>query len=315
MSIDRKQLLFGMASFIPGFKGRRPLSTGGTNSAQYCYSVWLRHLTLAFRSGLCSSAPEVVAELGPGDSIGIGLAALLSGCRQYIGLDVVDHADLKKNLGVFDELVTLFKRRAPIPSGDGFINVKPQLESYVFPSHVLSDEYLDSVLSQERIEKIRFSISNVNAKDSCVRYIAPWYLSDICPNASIDMIYSQAVMEYVADYANAYRLMHGWLKPRGFISHQIDFKSHGTTDTWDGHWACSDLIWALIKGRRPYFITRAVHCDHVGALKDAGFEIVVDQKSVLPPTVHRQQLHPRLRGLDPEELKVAGAFILARRAR
>jgi hypothetical protein len=44
-------------------------------------------------------------ELGPGDSIGAGLAALLSGADRYVGLDVMPflaRADLEK---IFDELV------------------------------------------------------------------------------------------------------------------------------------------------------------------------------------------------------------------
>lgn len=302
-----------MASFIPGFKGRRPLTTGGTDSAEYCYSVWLRHLTLAFRNGLCSRVPQVVAELGPGDSIGIGLAALLSGCQRYIGLDVVDHTQLDKNMDVFDGLVSLFQRRAPIFSGPEFNDVKPELESYHFPSHILSDEILSMNLAPERLDHIRASILNVNGKESCVRYAAPWFLNEVCQSGSLDMIFSQAVMEYVEAFPDAYRRMHGWLKPQGFMSHQIDFKSHGTFDSWDGHWGCSDLWWGLMKGKRSYHITRATHSQHIKAMKDAGFSIVADQKTILSPTVPRERLNPRFRGCDADDLTVAGAFIQAKR--
>src|SRR5689334_17334685 len=82
-----KRFLFNAATFIPGVSKlppvkrvfeRRSLGTKGTDQARYCYSVWLRHLSLAAANGL-DTDPKSVAELGPGDSIGIGIAAVLTG--------------------------------------------------------------------------------------------------------------------------------------------------------------------------------------------------------------------------------------------
>ncbi len=63
-------------------------STGGSDSARYCYSVWLRHLALLVQHGFTVKGAQI-GELGPGDSIGIGLAALISGGARYVGLDIV----------------------------------------------------------------------------------------------------------------------------------------------------------------------------------------------------------------------------------
>ena len=54
------------------------------------------HLVMAHRSGL-STQPEVVAELGPGDSLGIGMAALLTGAEVYYAFDVVEYASNQRN--------------------------------------------------------------------------------------------------------------------------------------------------------------------------------------------------------------------------
>src|SRR3977135_940863 len=49
---------------------RLPESDLATQSARYCYSVWLRHLVNAWQQGL-HTLPEVVVELGPGSSQGV----------------------------------------------------------------------------------------------------------------------------------------------------------------------------------------------------------------------------------------------------
>lgn len=287
--------------------------TGGTDSAEYCYSVWLRHLVLGFRNKLCSKVPEVVAEFGPGDSIGIGLAALISGASRYIGLDVVEHSTLTKNAEIFDEIIELFKRKAPIPHGPEFDLVKPGLDSYHFPSEILTDAHMAKALSDERLKHIRKSILSMNRPGSIIQYVVPWTDADPLPSNSVDMIYSQAVMEYCTILPEAYHKMREWLKPDGFMSHQIDFKSHGTFDAWDGHWACSDLKWRLMRGKRPYFICRSTHSEHIEAIRDAGFKIILDLKSILPPTIAPGELNPRYRPLDPQDLTIAGAFVQARR--
>src|SRR5476651_1324393 len=108
-----RRLLFNALTFVPGVSlvpaVRRKLltrgtGTGGSDSARYCYSVWMRHLVSAREKGL-NTNPEAVAELGPGDSLGICLAALLSGSARCFAFDVVAHANPVRNLAIFDGLV------------------------------------------------------------------------------------------------------------------------------------------------------------------------------------------------------------------
>jgi len=63
---------------------------------------------MARRSGAAWPV-KTVAELGPGDSIGIGLAAVLSGATHYIGLDTYPYAGNTCNLDTFEELMQLFR--------------------------------------------------------------------------------------------------------------------------------------------------------------------------------------------------------------
>src|SRR5216110_2845407 len=96
----------GLLTYLPTINEMLPSTkTGGaTHSAGYCYGVWLKHLTLLRAHGL-ATVPQAVAELGPGDSLGVGLCALLSGADDYVGLDVVAHSDLASNQSVLDDLI------------------------------------------------------------------------------------------------------------------------------------------------------------------------------------------------------------------
>src|SRR5205814_6514493 len=135
------QLLYGIATFIPGVGAVFGRGAGGTSSPRYCYSVWLRHLVSSAAHGL-KVPPRVVAELGPGNSLGIGLSALLSGAERYHAFDVVPHAQVKRNLAVLDELIALFEKRADIPGPDEFPQVHPLLSSYAFPRRLLDEQTL-----------------------------------------------------------------------------------------------------------------------------------------------------------------------------
>jgi hypothetical protein len=153
------QLIYVLAISLRGADRYRAAGTGGTSSARYCYSVWLRHLTMARNNGL-NPHPSVVAELGPGDSLGIGLAALISGCEKYFALDIVEFADTDRNLKIFDDLVELFRKKEPVPGLDEFPEVKPRLERYDFPGDILDESRLKNALEESRLANIRKSITN-----------------------------------------------------------------------------------------------------------------------------------------------------------
>ena len=303
-----KQLIYGVATFVPGINQFRSKGTGGTDTARYCYSVWLRHLIMAKKNGL-DPYPKIVAELGPGDSLGIGLAALISGCEKYFAFDVVEHANVARNLKIFDELVVLFKNRTPVPGDEEFPNVKPYLEKYDFPTDIFDETRLQLALSKPRIEKIRISISSFQEKESLIKYKVPWNDAACLEEETVDMIYSQAVLEHVDNLTGTYRTMYAWLKPTGYISHQIDFKCHGTATEWNGHWAYSDLMWKLIRGKRHYLINREPHSTHVKNLTEAGFRVLCDNKIMSKSSLCASDLAPRYKSMSDEDLTISGTFI------
>jgi hypothetical protein len=253
----------------------------------------------------------VVAELGPGDSLGIGLAALLSGAEKYLAFDVVEYANIERNLDVFDELTTLFQNRIDIPGDDEFPMVKPYLDTYAFPRNIFTDIRLSNALNRIRVNKIRESIINPCRKESLIEYRVPWFGSNVIQKESVDMIYSQAVLEHVDDLFNVYNAMRLWLKPNGLISHQIDYKSHGTSEEWNGHWSYSDFMWKLIRGKRPYFLNRQPHSTHTGLLKENKFKVLCEIKAKSSSKINRDDLAKRFNSISNEDLTTSGAFIQA----
>ena len=162
--------------------------TGGTDFARYCYSVWLRHLTIAYENGL-STHPRIIAELGPGYSVGIGLAGLISGANKYYSFGVVKYSIINKNLKIFDEIAELFSKREDIPCEDEFPRVKPNLKSYIFPDHIFTDFHLEQCLKPERLSAIKSAILNVDNQSYegkvLIKLFVPWYDSRIIQKESV----------------------------------------------------------------------------------------------------------------------------------
>jgi SAM-dependent methyltransferase len=308
---SQKHLIKGIASFAPGVNALfLKKGTGGTDTARYCYSVWLRHLVMAKNNGLKTN-PKIVAELGPGDSLGIGLAALISGCDKYYAFDIINHTNDKANITIFDELVELFNGREPIPGEKEFPRVKPYLESYTFPADILDNSRMQYALEKSRLQNIRSAITSVQNSRSPIQFQVPWYDAKVLKRETVDMIYSQAVLEHVDELRKTYGDMRAWLKPDGFLSHQIDFSCHGTADEWNGHWAYSDVKWKLIHGRRPYLLNREPHSTHIGMLKKENFSIVCDLAYKSASNVNRNKLALKFKLLSDEDLVTSAAFIQA----
>jgi SAM-dependent methyltransferase len=305
-----KPLLEGAATLLPGVQRLARRRTGGTDSARYCYGVWLRHLALAERAGL-RAVPACVAELGPGDSIGIGLAALLSGAERYLGLDVVMHADLQRNLSVLEELIELFARRGAIPGDEEFPEMRPRLERYDFPARMLPASRLGAALDPARLERMRGALHVPGARGAMIEYCAPWVDAAVIQPASVDMIFSQAVLEHVDDLDGAYGAMRRWLRPGGLMSHQIDFRSHGFAAEWNGHWGYSDLAWRIVRGGRPYLLNRQPRSTHARLLAAHGFQIAYQQPVTRASGIARPRLARRFRDMAEDDLTTAGWFVQA----
>jgi len=144
-----------------------------------------------------------------------------------------------------------------------------------------------------------------------VQYIDPSEASSAIAPSSVDIVFSQAVLEHTEDLSSVYRACRAWLKPGGLMSHQIDFRSHGTSREWNGHWVYPEVVWRLIRGNRPYLLNREPCSTHLRMLAQNGFQIVVEEPACLSSRLQRSQLAVRFRNMPQQDLTTAGIYILA----
>jgi hypothetical protein len=312
--MDPIPVIKGAATYIPGissfFLKKR---AGAANSATYCYEVWMKHLTILWNNGM-HYIPETVAELGPGDSLGVGVAALLSGVKNYYAFDVISFANVESNLRILHELVDLFKKRAGRPS-KGWPDYDQYLNEQLFPAHILTEQILADSLSVESIQRIEKSLANTKSfkENSCVRYFVPWNDDTLIAKSSVDLLFSHAVLEHVADLAHAYQSFSLWLKQGGWMSHQIDFRCHGLSEKWNAQWTYPEWLWKIIVGKRPYLLNRQPCSTHVNLLEENGFDITCLLKQYNVEGYGRSSLADPWKQMADEDITCAGAFIQARK--
>lgn len=311
-AMKTKQVVKGLLTFaLPRWTYSR--HTGGTNSARYCYAVFLRQL---IRVHSCTGQTPLgaIAELGPGDSLGIGLAALIAGANRYYAFDVAPFSNTSRNLDVFDELVELFNQRADVPGESEISEIKPAIANDVFPHYILNDDWMKRALNAERIKDLRREILVEKERSkSRISYVAPWLDRSTIQDATLDWIFSQAVMEHVDNLSVTYDICSRWLRPGGVMSHQIDFRSHGTAATWDGHRTYDDFTWRLIRGARPYLINREPLSAHRTIAETYSFELIDQILVKRQPAVASAELAPRFRAWPEEDISTAGAFVVHRK--
>jgi hypothetical protein len=304
------RVMRGLASYLPGRRPFQSVPPSAETIARYSYAVWLRHLVMAHRNGLLDR-PAVVVELGPGNSLGTGIAAMLCGAERYVALDVVRCANAEIDRSVLGAIVALLEARAPIPDPSEFPKLEPFLPSYEFPTAILTGEILGQSLKESRLLAICDALLHAHegAHNASITYHVGPSLPSLIQPGDADMILSQAVLEYVPDATATYLTLFQWLKPGGLISHAIDFRCHGTADEWNGHWTYSDFMWRIVAGKSAYNLNRLPHSVHIDLIRKAGFMIMCDQTTTRASMLDRSRLARRFQSLSPEDLTTSTTFV------
>lgn len=252
------------------------------------YCVWMLHMSKLKR------IPDRVLEIGTGGTLGIGIMFLLAGSRKYIALDYTKYANEDID-AVVDGLVALIKERAPFPIE---FSVTPFLISSAAPVAI------DIVGIEGRAKAIK--------NGDGIDYIAPYHDQSV-EKESVDLIISQVVMEHMTDLNHTYKMQSEWVKAGGDISHFIDFKSHATSNDWDGHWGYRRDVWNCIKEGKDFLINREPLSVHRKIIERCGFEVGYERGRQRPPGLSVEKICEQYSFMTEEDRCTESVLIQARK--
>lgn len=251
--------------------------------------------------------PKVVAELGPGSSMGMGFAALIAGADKYYALDLIDHSQSSLNLDIFDKLVNMFRKKERIPASGYLSQIFPDLDHYNFPEFL---SFQPDANFEKRVVEIRNDI--IARSGVFFEVAAPWMQSHIVKEKSVDWVFSHSVLEHVDDLNGTYRAIAEWLKPLGYATHLIDFNCHNLTREWNGHWAIADGLWDLTRGKRPYFLNRSWCSAHLRLAAKNGFETVLEKRFKQYDGLIREQFASQFQAMNDEDARTKEIFLVSK---
>lgn len=220
----------------------------------------------------------VVLELGPGDSLFTALVAYGYGATRCYLIDGGDYAN--RNV---DDYRIVARQIA-----DRGLRV-PQLDEA---------QSLDEVLSACRATYLTEGIASLRS----------------LPTASMDFIFSNAVLEHVRrhELSDLLSEMRRVLKPTGRCCHRVDLQDHlgGALNNL----RFADAIWeSSFMAQSGFYTNRIRYREMLSLFEQAGFLVEVKRelrwKSLPTP---RNKLHSRFRSLDQDDLLVYGFDVVLR---
>lgn len=195
---------------------------------------------------------SILLELGPGGSIGFGLLALRAGAKKYIALDDGQHVFIKEShLKGYQSLLN---------------NDSAQFDHYFVQTASGSIGYNPALIEFISIDQqSRYPLAN----------------------ASVDIIYSCAVLEHVHDLDLCFAEMTRVLRPGGTMYHEVDLRDHIFSQkslfflTLSDHW-----FRTLFQNTGGYVNRKRISCYRSLAEKYGLSLVALEEKNESPaPTV------------------------------
>lgn len=265
-----KSLIKGILTFIPGVNAilrlRKIKSEHSCSDAYFCYNLWLRIIVSLNEKGFGEQLSRI-GEIGNGRSLGVGLCALLSGSKEYFSFEIDNTFDSELNIKLLDDLIVLFRRKTPISDQ---LRININVNNLEYPDKIIKQKYLDNYF----VEEIRKDILSGPERMKIIHIINDWQNYS---SLGLNLIFSRAVMEHVANPSDVYQSAVFHLVEDGIMIHDIELHSHGITTIPDGHYDIPDCFWRIIFGKREYFLNRWNLCDHIDEIRKLNCQILATE--------------------------------------
>lgn len=175
---------------------------------------------------------------------------------------------------------------------------------------------LEQRLRDEYVCRLRAVLKDHGSADELLQYESPWQASSVTAG-SVDLVITQVALQDM-DHGEAdsvlrdnLRIMAGWLKPGGVMSHQVDFSCPGG-DIWNHHWAFGDITWKIVRGKRPYYVNRVSLSQYQALLEQVGMSLVAVEPVTAAGLV-RSECVDRFRSLPDADFQSRAALFVARK--
>lgn len=248
---------------------------GAMDDPEYAFRVINEHVA---RAGWTNLEGRTVVELGPGDSLATAVIAPALGGRETWLVDAGAFA--RTDLALYVRLSRFLESKGltppPVGNAGSLLDMLAQCGAH----------YETGGLE---------SLSRI-------------------PTGSVDLIFSQAVLEHVrrAEFSRLVSEMRRILRPGGVVSHQIDLKDHLAASL--NNLRFSERTWESdFMARSGFYTNRLRHAEIVARFEAAGFGCRVDgikRWDALP--LRRASLDPSFQAMGDEELRISQFDIVAR---
>jgi SAM-dependent methyltransferase len=235
-----------------------------------------------------------ILELGPGYTLAAGVLFYIHGARSYTGADLFPIAG--KDSGLYKRL------RKHIASSPAFVPFTREARADAL-------RRFDEVVKLDGPEAV-FDETKVSCRYPVDAAKLPF------PDASFDVVFSNASFEHFADPAAAVRECTRVTAPGGLALHQIDLRDHRDFSKPLEFLRFEDEEWKKLHERQPFCYTnRFRKSDFERAFAESGLvlsSVDVNMKATLDPAL-RQALDARFRERSQEDLEAISAFFVLRK--
>lgn len=247
---------------------------GGMDREDYAWKVVKSHLD---RTGMTDLQGKVVMEFGPGDSLFSAVIARSLGAERTYLVDAGSYAN--RDIEAYRRVSTFLRARG--------------LPAPVFAP----DCSLEDVLADSRAVYLSEGVSSLQT----------------IPTGSVDLIFSQAVMEHVraAEISRLVPEFRRIIKPGGAMSHQIDLKDHLAKAL--NNLRFSDEVWeSKFFVNSGFYTNRVRFGEFLEVFARSGFDCrVADVRRWDRLPTNRRALATRFADVPDEDLLVAQFDLVA----